>query len=102
MKHPFVKVFINDALEYKTLELLRIGHFFAEDQKATEVSRLILLTPHPPPRPNSAWSGRAGRENWSPQPVGQVPVITPQVEPVLVEKKTNRNFNRQVNFRYFN
>ncbi len=60
MKPHFVKVFIGDALEYKTLELLCIGHFFGEDQKATEVSRLI---PPPPPRPNSAWSGRAGREN---------------------------------------
>ncbi len=54
MKQHFVKVFIGDALEYKTLELLRIGHFFAEDQKATEVSRLI--PPHPDPTP----LGRAG------------------------------------------
>jgi hypothetical protein len=62
MKPHFVKIFIRDAQEYKTLELLRIWRFFPEDQKATEVSRLILLPP-PPPRPNSAWSGRAGREN---------------------------------------
>ncbi len=97
MKPSFGKVFIADALEYKTLELLCIRHFFAEDQKATEVSRIILL-PHPPPHtpPDQTPLGRAGPGERIdlPPPVGQVPVISPQVEPVLVEKKTFRNFNR--------
>ncbi len=69
MKPSFVKIFVGDALAYKTLELLRIGRFFAEDQKATEVSRLILPpTPPPPPRPNSAWSGRAAQRIDLPRP----------------------------------